>query len=153
MVINFPEDHIAQNIDTVVPVLVEMLSSVPLVDFDQSLSWQGARRTPTQRSACILIHILSDWALPDQLVFSTVSALLRITSVHTEYSETAVNAIFAFIAKVIENIQTANCELFPNSPQKQSLKQFTSGQYSDPILPCIAWFVPGHNIHNIPLVL
>ncbi|KAF7967324.1 hypothetical protein HWV62_34731, partial [Athelia sp. TMB] len=40
MVINFPEDHIAQNIGTVVPVLVEMLSSVPLVDFDQSLSWQ-----------------------------------------------------------------------------------------------------------------
>ncbi|KAF7980170.1 hypothetical protein HWV62_39641 [Athelia sp. TMB] len=89
MVINFPEDHIAQNIGTVVPVLVEMLSSVPLVDFDQSLSWQ-------------------DWALPDQLVFSTVSALLRITSVHTEYSETAVNAIFAFIGRVIDNIQTAN---------------------------------------------
>ncbi|KZP21149.1 hypothetical protein FIBSPDRAFT_788486 [Athelia psychrophila] len=89
MVINFPKDHIENNIQTVIPVLVEMLGSVPVVNFDQCLSWQ-------------------DWALPDQLVFSTVSALLRITSVHTEHSETAVNAILAFIVKVTENLQTAN---------------------------------------------
>lgn len=57
----------------------------------------------------MLTKMLSDWALPDQLVFSTVSALLRITSVHTEHSETAVNAILAFIVKVTENLQTANC--------------------------------------------
>jgi phosphatidylinositol 4-kinase len=41
LVINFPDDHISENIETLIPVLVDMLDSVPNIDFDQCLSWQG----------------------------------------------------------------------------------------------------------------
>jgi hypothetical protein len=54
--------------------------------------------------------ITLDWALPDQLVFSTVSAMLCITSTHTEYSEAAATAVFKFIAEIVENITIASCE-------------------------------------------
>lgn len=78
----------------------------------------------------MLTSTTSDWALPDQLVFSTVSALLRITSIHTEYSETAANAIFTFIAEVIEKIKTASCEIASqsslNSTIDLSIKLWTS---------------------------
>ncbi|KIM79615.1 hypothetical protein PILCRDRAFT_10123, partial [Piloderma croceum F 1598] len=89
LVINFSDDHISENIETLIPVLVDMLDSVPNIDFDQCLSWQ-------------------DWALPDQLVFSTVSALLRLTSTHTDYAEAAATAIFKFIAEIVEKITTAS---------------------------------------------
>ena len=41
LVINFSDDHISQRIDTIIPVLVDLLNSVAHIDFDQSLSWQG----------------------------------------------------------------------------------------------------------------
>ncbi|KAJ7286212.1 hypothetical protein C8J57DRAFT_1496884 [Mycena rebaudengoi] len=61
LVVNFPEVHITNAIDTLMPALIDVLSDVPYIDFDKCLSWE-------------------EWALPDQLVFSTVSALLRISA-------------------------------------------------------------------------
>ncbi|KAJ7112447.1 hypothetical protein C8R43DRAFT_1242817 [Mycena crocata] len=89
LVVNFPEVHIANAIDTLMPALIDVLRDVPYIDFDKCLSWD-------------------EWALPDQLVFSTVSALLRISSSHDKYSEAATTAIFSFISRIVEKINTGS---------------------------------------------
>ena len=59
---------------------------------------------------CILeADIRLDWALPDQLVCSTVSALLYITATRGKHSETAMNTIFKFIGEVVKKIKTTTC--------------------------------------------
>ncbi|KAJ7940268.1 hypothetical protein B0H13DRAFT_2299305 [Mycena leptocephala] len=89
LVVNFPEVHIANAIDTLMPALIDVLRDVPYIDFDKCLSWE-------------------EWALPDQLVFSTVSALLRISSSHDKYSEAATTAIFSLISRIVDKINTTN---------------------------------------------
>lgn len=42
----------------------------------------------------------AEWSLPDQLVFSTVSALLRVAALHPEHSDTATSAIVDFVGDV-----------------------------------------------------
>ncbi|KAF9265698.1 hypothetical protein L218DRAFT_986377 [Marasmius fiardii PR-910] len=86
LVSNFPESHVTASIDTLMPVLIDILRDVPNVDFDKSLSWE-------------------DWALPDQLVYSTISALLRISRTHTQHSAATTDAIVAFIHGVVEKIK------------------------------------------------
>lgn len=54
-----------------------------------------------------------DWSLPDQLVFSTISALLRVASLHPEHSEVATGAIFDFISDVNAKIPTTARTTFP----------------------------------------
>jgi phosphatidylinositol 4-kinase len=43
------------------------------------------------------------WALPDQLVVSTASALLRICGAHPEHADRAVTSIINFITDIVEN--------------------------------------------------
>ena len=84
-----------------------ILREVPLIDFDECLSWQGvspARLTPGLN----FIFDSLDWALPDQLVFSTVSALLHLSSSHLQYSEQATSAICTFIALMVKTIGTSS---------------------------------------------
>jgi phosphatidylinositol 4-kinase len=81
-VANFPEEHLTKHI----PVLTDLLHNVPRVVFDQCLSWD-------------------EWALPDQLVFSTVSALLRICGAHPDYADRVVTSIIAFVTDVIANLK------------------------------------------------
>ncbi|KAF8163506.1 hypothetical protein B0H34DRAFT_795214 [Crassisporium funariophilum] len=88
LVIKFPDSHITKSIDTVIPVLIDVLKDIPYIDFDKSLSWE-------------------DWALPDQLVFSTISALLRISSDHPKYSERATSAIYSFVSQTIGEISSS----------------------------------------------
>ncbi|KAJ7172099.1 hypothetical protein C8R46DRAFT_1258016 [Mycena filopes] len=92
LVVNFPEVHIANAIDTLMPALIDVLRDVPYIDFDKCLSWE-------------------EWALPDQLVFSTVSALLRISSSHEKYSDAATAAIFSFISRIVKKINTGTSSL------------------------------------------
>ncbi|KAJ6490589.1 hypothetical protein C8R47DRAFT_1122870 [Mycena vitilis] len=89
LVVNFPEVHIANSIDTLMPALIDVLRDVPYIDFDKCLSWE-------------------EWALPDQLVFSTVSALLRLSSSHDKYSDAATNAIFSFISRIVDKLNTTS---------------------------------------------
>ncbi|KAF8798204.1 hypothetical protein BYT27DRAFT_7178838 [Phlegmacium glaucopus] len=83
LVVNFSDSHINESIDTIMPVLIDILRDIPCTDFDKSLSWK-------------------EWALPDQVVFSTVAALLRISSDHPEYSDRATSAIYFFVEQTIE---------------------------------------------------
>ncbi|KAK0497081.1 hypothetical protein EDD18DRAFT_1165281 [Armillaria luteobubalina] len=87
LVFNFPESHISERIGTIMPVLIDVLRDVPYIDFDRCLSWE-------------------DWSLPDQLVFSTVSALLRVSGLHPQYSDSATGAIVAFISDIQTKIPT-----------------------------------------------
>ncbi|KAG6889834.1 hypothetical protein C0995_014311 [Termitomyces sp. Mi166 len=89
LIINFPESHIKDSINILMPVLVDILNDVPFIDFDKCLSWQ-------------------DWSLPDQLVYSTVSALLRLSSSHPQYTEKAASAICFFLSQAVEQIKTSD---------------------------------------------
>ncbi|KAJ7217187.1 hypothetical protein GGX14DRAFT_440647 [Mycena pura] len=88
LVVNFPQVHMSNAIDTLIPALIDVLRDVPYIDFDKCLSWE-------------------EWALPDQLVFSTVSALLRISTSHDQYSEATTTAIFSLISRIVEKLNTA----------------------------------------------
>lgn len=68
-----PESHV----DSTVTVLIGILRDVPHIDYERSLTW-------------------TDWSLPDELVFVTVSALLRLASLHHNYRERALAAIVRF---------------------------------------------------------
>ncbi|KIJ17012.1 1-phosphatidylinositol 4-kinase, partial [Paxillus involutus ATCC 200175] len=89
LVVNFTEEHIHNQVDTLTTALVESLHDAPQVDYDQCLSWD-------------------EWALPDQLVYSTVSALLRICSTHEDRVDQAINVILGFIAQLVEGLKTAS---------------------------------------------
>ncbi|KAG6820652.1 hypothetical protein H0H93_013851 [Arthromyces matolae] len=89
LIVNFPESHITNNIDVLMPVLVNILNDVPFIDFDECLSWQY-------------------WSLPDQLVYSTVSALLRLSSSHPQYTAKATSAICHFLSQTIEQIKESD---------------------------------------------
>jgi hypothetical protein len=47
-----------------------------------------------------------DWSLPDQLLFSTVNALLNIASVQGLYRDKIVRAIIAFVQRVVQDLNT-----------------------------------------------
>lgn len=52
---------------------------------------------------------VADWALPDQLVAATVSALLRIASRHAEYREAAMGAITTFVSQIVSMLCKGDC--------------------------------------------
>ncbi|OCH92135.1 atypical/PIKK/PI4K protein kinase [Obba rivulosa] len=83
LAVNLPHAHV----NDTVPVLVDILRDVPYIDFDKCLAWE-------------------EWALPDQLVFVTVTALLRIASSHQEYREQAIGAIVKFCSQVVKQLQS-----------------------------------------------
>ncbi|KZT09606.1 atypical/PIKK/PI4K protein kinase [Laetiporus sulphureus 93-53] len=82
LAINLPDTHV----DQTVPVLVDILRDVPYIDFDQCLFWD-------------------EWALPDQLVFATVSAVLRIAGAHSSYRDIAMTAITHFIDETVRMLR------------------------------------------------
>jgi phosphatidylinositol 4-kinase len=38
---HFPDDQVASTINTVMPVLIDILRDIPYIDFDQNLFWDG----------------------------------------------------------------------------------------------------------------
>ncbi|KAJ3753010.1 hypothetical protein EV360DRAFT_88184 [Lentinula raphanica] len=89
LVVNFPDNHISENIDTLMPVLKDVLRDVPHIEFDKCLSWE-------------------EWALPDQLVYSSITALLRIARSHPSYAASATDTICMFISDVVDNIKAGD---------------------------------------------
>ncbi|KAG9010494.1 phosphatidylinositol-4- kinase [Tulasnella sp. JGI-2019a] len=80
---NVPPAHASKS----VAVLVDILRDIPYIDFESSLAWE-------------------EWALPDQLVFSTVSALLRLTSTHLEYRSKVMHAIVVFSLTIVKQLES-----------------------------------------------
>lgn len=66
-------------------------------------------------SISVIMWVFSDpplieWALPDQLVYSTVSAILRVSSTHPDRVDQAVDAILRFVTQVVQKLSTASRE-------------------------------------------
>ncbi|KAJ3835630.1 hypothetical protein F5878DRAFT_663685 [Lentinula raphanica] len=67
------------------PVLKDVLRDVPHIEFDKCLSWE-------------------EWALPDQLVYSSITAPLRIARSHSSYAAAATETIYG-----LERIDLGGC--------------------------------------------
>ncbi|KAG6336316.1 hypothetical protein ID866_2765 [Astraeus odoratus] len=86
LVLNFPEEHLRDHKDSLIDALLAVLRDAADADFDPCLSWD-------------------EWALPDQLVYSTVSALFRICFVNEDCGYLVVDAIVHFVEEVVEKLK------------------------------------------------
>lgn len=77
-----PKGHL----ESAVPVLLDIARDIPFIDFDPSLSW-------------------SEWALSDQLVFSTVTALLRLANKSPEDKPKIIAAVIKLASEIVVQVQ------------------------------------------------
>jgi phosphatidylinositol 4-kinase A len=96
---NLPSGHL----ESAIPVLLDMLRDFPYIDFDSSLNWSGECHLACWFS--FSIHFL-DWALPDQLVYATVTGLLRLAEKSTENREGIVAAIVKLSSEIVSQMQS-----------------------------------------------
>ncbi|KAL4067760.1 hypothetical protein J3A83DRAFT_4359655 [Scleroderma citrinum] len=89
LVVHFPDERIREQKGALIDSLLAVLRDAPHIDYDRSLAWE-------------------EWALPDQLLFSTISALLRVSFVNEDSSHLIIDAIACFIAQVVEKLMTAS---------------------------------------------
>lgn len=132
------------------PALMDILKDVPFIDFDTCISWQGACLSyPSQ----IRVNnvVFTDWALPDQLVFSTVSALLRLSSAHPQYAEQTTSAIAFFLAQTVEKIEGDTCMFVSIRFIRNELTPFSLTRYPHSSSACNPWLISGYYIHIIPM--
>lgn len=114
MLLNAPVAYLELHIDDLLPILIDMLSDIPRTDFERRLSWTGRFAYLTSEMLRLMFHF-SEWAASDQLVFSIVSAALRITSSQPRYGDQTVRAIVTFINEMVKNVKTSTCRFsFPN---------------------------------------
>jgi phosphatidylinositol 4-kinase A len=100
LAVNLPAGHLG----SAIPVLIDILRDVPHVEFDPSLNWTGVsscRCTNAEGSQ----SYPPDWALPDQLVYSTVTALLRLASRDGTPREHIIESIISFICDAVSLIK------------------------------------------------
>ena len=95
-------------LDETVPVLIDILRDVPYIDFDRCLAWDGTNIQMTVSGWQAHEYAL-EWALPDQLVSATVSALLRIASSHSQHRESATGAIANFVQEIVLMLTKGDC--------------------------------------------
>jgi hypothetical protein len=70
-------------------------------------------------------NFIPDWSLPDQLAYTTVSSLLKLAAVHSEYRDDVMTAITTFTSVLVTKLQDSPRE-FPQiftGPVSQSLVQ------------------------------
>ncbi|KAA1469432.1 atypical/PIKK/PI4K protein kinase [Dentipellis sp. KUC8613] len=85
LAVNLPDSLVA----SAVPALLDILRDIPYIDFDRDLTWD-------------------DWALPDRLVYSTVSALLHLANNHIEHRKATTDAISKFASVLVGELCTGN---------------------------------------------
>ena len=94
--------------------------------------------------------MLQEWAMPDQLVFTTVTALLKIASGHPEHRRGAFNAIVALVTDIVEKFKTADCEFYSYS-LGDAPEIGHSLRCSVPICPRISWALPDNQFRTLRL--
>lgn len=52
-------------------------------------------------------NFFQDWSLPDQLAYSTVSALLKLAAVHSEYRDGVMTAITTFTSVLVDKLRNS----------------------------------------------
>lgn len=95
-----PDPHV----DSVVRVLIEVLRDIPRMDFDQCLVWDGAFTVPFVPVVLVLTNNV-EWAIPDQLVYNTVSSLLRLAASHPGRRLSVTDAILEFAERIVTLLQ------------------------------------------------
>lgn len=75
-------------VSSAIPVLLDILRDIPFVQCANNLSWD-------------------DWALPDQLVYSTVSALLRLAEIQPESRSVISSAVLGFVHTIVNIFKTS----------------------------------------------
>jgi len=132
------------------PVLIELLRDVPHIEFDKSLAWNGALLTrPIIRPVAHLSYH-AEWSLPDQLVFSTVSALLRISSGHRQHTDQMVKGIKDFVEDITNSIKKGD-GMHPAFPNLNYSELACSLRCSGPFCSCTAWTISCCLFNTIPL--
>ncbi|KAF8334229.1 uncharacterized protein EI90DRAFT_3051526 [Cantharellus anzutake] len=81
----------AVKVQETVQVLIDILRDVPFIDFPQCLTW-------------------SEWSLPDQLVFTTVSSLLWLASSFPETRTLTIDSIGTFSKLAVQSLRTENSQ-------------------------------------------
>jgi len=140
LVVNFSDTHINDSIKTIIPVLFDILRDIPYIDFDKSLSWKGMWTCYHLFFTLNYTIPTLDWALPDQLVFSTISALLRISNEHPAYGEQATLAIFSFVSQAIQKIHTSTCKSFSILQRSRLLKVILALDVLTQLMPALHGF-------------
>lgn len=96
-----------KNITSLFPTLLEILKDIPRIDFDPSLSWRGNSFNLESPASRLTLYL--DWAPPDQLVYSTISALLQVCNEQPQYREKAMDAICCYLSKTVEEVTSRSC--------------------------------------------
>ncbi|KAF8320103.1 atypical/PIKK/PI4K protein kinase [Clavulina sp. PMI_390] len=87
MAVNTPPERAEETVQT----LIEILRDIPCIDFPETLSWQN-------------------WALPDQLAYSTISALIYLSATYPQFRKAAIESIIAFCNSIVSQLQSASVE-------------------------------------------
>lgn len=73
-------------------------------------AWLG-RVGILHRDYATSLIVFIEWALPDQLVYATVSSLLQLASSHPQYSDSILGAILAFSSNIINKLRNSTREV------------------------------------------
>jgi hypothetical protein len=96
------------HLESAIPVLLDMLRDIPFIDFDPSLSWSGAYIRPESygdtSETCFI-----EWALSDQLVYSTVTALLRLADRSPVDRSKIIAAVLKLASEIVSQVQEQPC--------------------------------------------
>ncbi len=146
---NLPDIHVNET----VPVLIDILRDIPYIDFDHCLAWDGKFVASYVNIYLFTKSFWVDWALPDQLAFATVSALLRIASSHPEHREAATCAISGFVSCIVKMLKDGGCKFtFAVAIPVSSDEPPCSCRYSFSICTFLPWTLSSHHIHPFPVV-
>ena len=97
---------------------------------------------------------LQNGLYPIKLFFSTVAALLHISSNHPEYSNRTTSAIYSFIEQTIEKIRDSTCKNSRRSPHFVAPDAGPSSpECPHPIDAGTPWFLSCHNLKFYPQLL
>ncbi len=93
---------------------------------------------------CRSLSVRKDWAMPDQLVSTTVTALLKIASGHPKHRDGAFSAIVALVTEIVKRFRTADRTYY-----SIFLANVTNATYSlrGPlaIRSFLPWIIQGHH--------
>jgi phosphatidylinositol 4-kinase len=105
-------------------VLTEILGDIVYIDFPETLGWQSKPFGP-HKSRMYLCHF-TDWALPDQLSFSTISALLRLATTYPQFRSISVESVLGFCSQIVAQLKSAS----GGSPVSREMMSRLSQLYS-----------------------
>ena len=103
------------------------------------------------RGEAFLDSLSLEWAMPDQLVSTTVTALLKIAGAHPKYRRATFDAIVNLVKEIVPRFQTEDCEYSPPASAPR-LTVSLSIRRSVPICPRFSRIVQGHHFHSLRLV-